>query len=153
MKEGHSKMQNLNYEKFELMQYLNSPLFTNMNRNLLLALRTRTVRGIRKDFKGLYRDTQCPFGCETDDTLQHILECIVIKQNHKSTEVIHASAKYEDIFSNDIIKQQNITELYNQLLETRDKIIMNMSFVNNPGPVHGHQAVQNQFIHFGNYNK
>ena len=74
MKEGHSKMQNVNYEQFELMQYLNSPLFTNMNRNLLLALRTRTVRGIRKDFKGLYRDTQCPFWCETDDTLQHILE-------------------------------------------------------------------------------
>ena len=135
------------------MQYLNSPLFSNTNRNLLLALRTRTVRGIRKDFRGLYQDIQCPLGCGIDDTLQHVLECIVIKQNHKSTEVTHASAKYEDIFSNDISKQQTITELYNQLLETRDRIIMNMPVSNNTGPVHGRQAVQNQFIDFGNYNK
>ena len=68
MKEGHSKMKGLKYEKFELMQYLNSPLFSNTNRNLLLALRTRTVRGIRKDFRGLYQDIQCPIGCETEDT-------------------------------------------------------------------------------------
>ena len=120
------------------MQYLNSPLFTNTNRNLLLALRTRTVRGIRKDSRGLYQDIQCPFGCGKDDTLQHILDYIVIKQNHKSTEVTHTSAKYEDIFSNDVIKQQNITELYNQLLETRDKIMMSMPVFDNTGPVHGH---------------
>ena len=146
MQEGHSKMRELKYEKFELMQYLNSPLFSNTNRNLLLALRTRTVRGIRKDFRGLYQDIHCPFGCLIDDTLQHILQCTVIKQNHTSVEVTQTSAKYEDLFSDDVIKQHNITELYNQLLETRNKILMSMPVANNTGPLHGHQAVQNQCI-------
>ena len=42
--QGHSKMDNIKYDKFESAPYLNSPLFNNDSRSLLLALRTRTVR-------------------------------------------------------------------------------------------------------------
>ena len=66
-------MKNLNYEKFELMSYMNSPLFNNNNRELLLALRTRTVRGIRTDFKGMYKNNECPLECGDIDTLENVL--------------------------------------------------------------------------------
>ena len=38
VKRGHSKMQSLSYETLQLQEYLNSPLFNNESRNLLLRL-------------------------------------------------------------------------------------------------------------------
>jgi hypothetical protein len=85
LKQTHSKMDNLQYGKFEASTYLTSPQFSFDNSSLLLALRTRTVRGIRNDFGGLYPDKTCPLGCGEIDTLQNILTCAVLKQNHVSS--------------------------------------------------------------------
>ena len=146
MQKEHSKMRNIKYNKFELTSYLNSPLFNNENRILLLALRTRTVRGIRNDFRGMYADNLCPLGCGDEDTLENVLTCSVLKQHHTSKEVTSTIIKYEDVFSKDINKQQKSTELYNQLLEVRNRIIKSIPVANNTGPVHGPQAVQNRSI-------
>ena len=140
----HSKMQNLKYLKFELSSYMNSPLFSNNNRSLLLALRTRTVRGIRNDFKGLYSDNTCPLKCGDIDTIENILTCRVLRQHHTSNEVTRTNIDYQDIFSQDVEKQQKVTELYNQLLETRNHLIQSIPVASYTGPVHGRQAVQNQ---------
>ena len=144
MKQEHSKMQKVNYEKFEMMQYLNSPLFSNNNRILLLGLRTRTIRGIRNDFRGLYPSNLCPLGCGDIDTIENLLSCRVLKQYHVSKEVTPADVKYGDIFCQNISKQQKVTELYNQLLDTRSRIIegIPVATCTNTGPVHGPQAVQ-----------
>ena len=83
MQQGHSKMKLIKYEKFELTPYLNSPVFNNSNRILLLAVKTRTVRGIRSDFGGLYPDKMCPLGCGEIDNLENILSCRVLRQHHK----------------------------------------------------------------------
>ena len=123
MQQGHSKMKLIKYEKFELTPYLNSPVFNNSNRILLLALRTRTVRGIRSDFGGLYLDKMCPLGCGDIDNLENILSCRVLRQHHKSNEISHTDIRYQDVFSADISKQQKVTEMYNQLLEIRNTII------------------------------
>ena len=123
MQQGHSKMQNLKYEKFEMASYLNSPLFYDNSRSLLLSLRTRTVRGIRNDFRGLYSDISCPLGCGDIDTIENVLTCSVLKQYHRSIEVTESNIEFHDIFSQDIFKQLKVTELYHQLLETRNKII------------------------------
>ena len=50
LKEGHSKMEKLNYSKFEKASYLNSPMFNTESVQLLLALRTRTVKGMKMTF-------------------------------------------------------------------------------------------------------
>ena len=141
LQQSHSKMENINYDKFELSPYLCSPLFNNESRSLLLALRTRTVRGIRSDFGGLYPDKSCPLGCGDMDTLKNILSCKVLKQSHASHDVTNSDIRYEDIFSSDINKQKQVTELYRQLLETRNKIISSQP-VANTGPVHRVQALQ-----------
>ena len=136
-------MQKVNYEKFEMMQYLNSPLFSNNNRILLLGLRTRTIRGIRNDFRGLYPSNLCPLGCGDIDTIENLLSCRVLKQYHVSKEVTPDDVKYGDIFCQNISKQQKVTELYNQLLDTRSRIIESIPVAtDDTGPVHGSQAVQ-----------
>ena len=78
LQKTHSKMKNIHYEKFEMSNYLNSPLFSRNSRTLLLGLRTRTVRGIKCDFPGIYKDRVCPVGCGEEDNLQNILKRKVI---------------------------------------------------------------------------
>ena len=110
VKRKHSKMQSLSYETYQLQEYLHSPLFNNESRNLLFRLRTRTVHGIRCDFKGMYSDTSCPVGCGQSDTLQHIITCVVLKSFYRSTDISICDTKYEDIFSDNIKKQKSITK-------------------------------------------
>ena len=135
LKQGHSKMDGLKYEKFEKAAYMNSPLFNSESVALLLALRTRTVRGIKNDFRGMYPDIKCPLSCGEDDTLQHVLECSIIYSNHTTSDLTSSDIRYEDVFSSDIIKQKQATELYRQLLEVRENLL-NSQPEALTGPVH-----------------
>ena len=103
-KEKHSKMNGLVYTKLEKASYLGSPLFNNENVKLLLALRTRTVKGIKNDFRGMYPDNLCPLSCDTPDTLQHVLECPVLQQYHTSQEVSTSNIRYTDVFTENVRK-------------------------------------------------
>ena len=161
LKSKHSKMQNLHYDSFEIAPYLKSPYFKSYDMSLLLALRTRTVRGIRSDFSGLYQDKMCPLGCGDVDTLQNILTCKILKQYHMSKDITNSDIRYEDIFAADIIKQKQATELYKQLLDIRNDVIQS-SPVAETGPVHCEKALQKYSILstkdiysivFGNSNK
>ena len=76
-------MDNLMYSKLELQPYLHSSLFGTEDMQMLLALRTRTVRGIKSDFRGMYQDEQCPLGCGNKDTLPNMMSCSVLKNLFK----------------------------------------------------------------------
>ena len=133
-------MSGLTYNKYQLQEYLVSPIFDNESRNLLFRLRTRTVSGIRKDFKGLYPDTTCPLGCGDTDNLQNILTCKTLISHHKSSQVSRSNICYEDIFSEDPRKQKQVTELYRQLLQIRNEIMSQP--VATTGPVHSSNTLQ-----------
>ena len=136
LKQGHSKMDGISYTHLEKASYLNSPLFNSESSRLLLALRTRTVNGIKNDFRGLYADIKCPLMCGEDDKLQHILECSVLKSHHTSSSVMsNNGVSYEDVFSSDVSKQKQVTELYQQLLEIRSNLIKSQPEAVT-GPVH-----------------
>ena len=72
---GHSKLDNLTYQKLEISNYMNSPIFNSQSVQMLFALRTRTVRNIRTDFRGMFPDVDCPLGCGHIDSLPNILIC------------------------------------------------------------------------------
>ena len=115
---------------------MKSPLFNSESVKLLLALRTRTVEGIRSDFKGLFPDTSCPLGCGKPDTLQNILACSVLTSLHTSVNPAVSSVQFEDIFSSDVTTQKQVTELFMELLKLRTSI-MNDQPVVGTGPVQG----------------
>ena len=106
-------MQAIHYRIFKLQDYLSSPLFNNESRNLLFRLRTRTVIGIKSDFKGINSDTTCPLGCGQSDTLQNILACTVLKRYHASTS-IGTDIEYEHVFSEDTKKQKRMESTQRQ---------------------------------------
>ena len=129
-------MDGISYTQLEKASYLNRPLFNSESSRLLLALRTRTVNGIKNDFRGLYADIKCPLMCGEDDKLQHILECSVLKSHHTSSSVMsNNGVSYEDVFSSDVSKQKQVTELYQQLLEIRSNLIKSQPEAVT-GPVH-----------------
>ena len=118
---------------------------------MLLSLRTRTVRGIRCDFPGIYKDRKCPLGCGEEDTIPNILKCSVLKKNFKSDSVSNGKIQHEDIFSDNVKKQKEVTEmyantLYGKLLETRNKIINNSLPVACTGPLQSTPTLQNHSV-------
>ena len=73
---------------FALQPYMQSELFNEEMASLLLALRTRTVRGIRTDFGEMFPDKSCPLeGCSLPDSLCHILVCTVLTGAARSSTV------------------------------------------------------------------
>ena len=86
--------------------------------SLLLALRTRTVRGIRSDFGDMFLDKQCPIeNCLELDSLPHLLTCRELQgEVPRSPEV-----QYSDVYSVDLQKQLAVTELYSRLLAVRER--------------------------------
>ena len=115
-----------------MSSYLNSPLFSSDD---MRVLRTRTVDGIRNDFRGIFPDIFCPMVCGSDETIEHLLECTVLRTEHTSEILSQSDVKYLDIFSSDIMKQKQATELFKQLLEFR-KNLLNSPPVATTGPVH-----------------
>ena len=128
-------MDKISYDKFEMSSYLNSPLFSSDDMKVLLALRTRTVEGIKNDFRGMFPDILCPLSCGSDDTIEHILECTVLRTEHISDILSQGDVQYQDIFSSDTMKQKQATELFKQLLEVRNNLL-NSPPVATTGPVH-----------------
>ena len=123
LKQKHSKMTNITYESLKVKPYLTSPIFNLETRNLLFRLRTRTVSGIRADFKGIYSDLSCPLECGDNDSLENILSCKILLSFYKNTSVCHGQISYSDVFSDNIKKQQEVTELFRNLLEIRNERI------------------------------
>ena len=78
IKETKTKMDNISYEhSFNCQPYIHT--LTRAQSSLLLALRTRTVRGIRSDYGDMFPDKQCPLpGCSEPDSLPHTLACQVL---------------------------------------------------------------------------
>ena len=124
IQKSHSKARPIVYENFEMQEYLSSQKFSTEYRNLLFRLRTRTVQGIKSDFKGWYDDTLCPFGCNTEDTLKHVIECKVLTEGN---QLIKDTIHYEDVFSTELEKQYNVTRNYSNLLEVRNTKLTNLA--------------------------
>ena len=114
---------------------MQSPLFTVHDATILFALRTRTLRGIKDDFRNMYADNMCPLECGNVDTIKHLLACTSLQSNLESQFLTHNQVKYEHVFSNDIIKQKEATETFKNLLTLRDNLLNNLP-VSNTGPVH-----------------
>ena len=116
-------MDNLSYKKLEIQSYMQSPIFDTERVEMLVALRTRTVRRVKNDFRGMFQDVACPLGCCNSDTLPNILTCPVLQDQLKSETVATQQIVFRNIFSPDTAKQKQVTELYIQLMEIRSKLI------------------------------
>ena len=117
------KMKDLEYHSLKPMPYLTSTMFTQKKASLLLALRTRTVRGIRSDFGKMYPNQTCPLeGCTHLDTLASLLTCPVLRSQSRHL-LNNNNVQYEDVFAADLERQRAVVEVFDRLLEVREEML------------------------------
>ena len=74
-------------------------MFDHESVQLLLALRTRTVRGVKTDFRGMFNDVKCPLGCAHTDTIPNILICPAILAQFQTSDAVKETVKYNNIYT------------------------------------------------------
>ena len=127
MQAKHSKVSEIRYEKFEKQSYLQSPIFSNEDVEVLSNMRSHTTRGIRDNFKQMYLNNQnCPLECwppgdtPARDTQEHLLVCSKLKLKHQT--VANEDINYEDIYK-DVSKQKAVVTVMKELLDQRNYLL------------------------------
>ena len=120
IKESKSKMDNITY----MSSFLPQPYMLNMTRDqssLMLALRTRTLRGIRTDFGDMFLDKHCPLpGCLSRDSIPHLLVCPVLLAAVPAEET---AVQYGDVFASCLAKQTQAISRFSQLVKARTSLL------------------------------
>ena len=120
LKSSHTKTQNLS--SYKLQEYLESENLTYKQKQLLFSLRTRSIN-VKTNYKSKYKHSNL-FCTLCDDRLveseSHLLEC---KSTLEQLGNI-GDARYEDIFSPEISRQEKITKIYEKVLKLRQNFIL-----------------------------
>ena len=103
-KERHSKMENLNYFKLKLQNYLRDKNISVDEARNLFRYRTRVAK-FKQNMKSSFSVATCPFCLVQPDTKAHTFQCPDLKLKVK------LEGNYCDIFSENIPKDISITLL------------------------------------------
>ena len=120
LKAGHSKVRENIYSGLLGPQvYLTDRSVTTQQRSVIFGLKSRTLRGIKHNFKTQYpENTLCPLCERFEDTQEHVGCCPVlldIKPQEKP-------GPYQQIYGS-VQQQKEFTNIYIQLLQLRDKLL------------------------------
>ena len=124
IKATHTKVQNNYYKNMDKPQeYLTSKLFSNQQCFLIFAMKSKTLRGVKANFKNLYSDnTLCPLCERSIDTQEHIAHCQVLKNCIAGENVINYSH-----LTGTLEQQSSFIASYEKLLEVRDELLLEAS--------------------------
>ena len=136
MQAEHSKIKCIKYTKLAIQPYLKCSSFTNKECDLLFALRSKSVRGIKANTPSAHRQNIfCPLcGNETNsqDDQEHILKCHKIIEDLKQhyVELVH-SLEYTDLYGT-THQQKAAVEIYMELLEVRSRLLEDIKVETSP---------------------
>ena len=116
----HSKIKDIKYEVLETQTYLKSQLFSTRQANMLTALRSHCVRGIKSNFNKFYKNQlNCPLQCNTEtpyiDTQEHTLNCSSLKKSPEATSI--------SFMYGNVDKQYELAKKFSSLMRSREKIL------------------------------
>ena len=116
---GHSKSINLVKTKLQREKYFEDPKFSKSEAELLFALRTRTIRNIKKNFPTQFNNNmKCQLCSLHEDCQEDLLTCSELSKRVK----IPPDVKYSDIYES-TEKQIKIVKIMKQLLRTREVLL------------------------------
>ena len=117
---GHSKSVDLVKNRFERESYFEDNNFSKSEIELLFALRTRTIRNIKKNnFASQFSNNiACQLCFLHEDSQEHLLQCSELVTRVK----IPTDINYSDIFKGSE-KQLKIVRIIKQLLRTREILL------------------------------
>ena len=123
-KEKSEKVKSISYTRLELQNYLAHPLLTIDQTKFLIAVRARMLF-VRANYPNMQNEKFCPL-CTTElekvlDTQEHLLDCKIINLN--CTEIIQSDIKYEEVFSDNLNKQAEVSLILENRFAMRKKLI------------------------------
>ena len=126
----HKKVKDISYPRFEIQNYLKSAKVRNQEADIITALRSRTLRGIKDNFHTQYsEDLNCNL-CEIQtDTQEHCMICpkilsnIVINKEH---------IRYDHIYGT-TDQHKEVAQLYLKLLKGRKGLLLEKESNNENG--------------------
>ena len=117
--QGHSKSEDLIKSRLIREEYFADNRFSRSEIELLFALRTRMVPGIKANFSSQYNDVFTCDLCQVAVCCQeHILSCAKLKQHVD----IPKDVSYSDLFRN-TDKQLKIVKIFKKLLRKREVLL------------------------------
>ena len=120
----HEKVRDISYEKLEIQAYMISPLFTREEVENLAALRSHSVRGIKKNFSSWYKpNLVCPLGCLVEDDQSHLRHCgpLLAELSTIQKEAVHHT-QYQDIYGS-LEQQKAAIVAFSWLLDARERLL------------------------------
>ena len=119
-KQGMSKLKDLKYDKLKFQSYLACSQMNNREKRLAFSLQTRMVN-LSSNY-GLKINCKVCKGPNTEDNQLHLFQqCTTLKQ--LCPELQNNDSKYEDLFSNDVVKISKIVKLFDVALRKRAEIL------------------------------
>ena len=119
-----TKCRYVDYNKFEMQDYLKSDLLTTYQKKLCFQLRTSSYP-VYKNIPYLKEDTLCPCCLLFEDTMSHQLVCSTIHSN--TNKICNRIVSIEDVFSRNIENQAKLTSVFEQAIKRRKIILNNIS--------------------------
>ena len=115
VKKSQSKCSQVEYNELKIQSYVTTDLLTTEQKKLLFQLRSGTYP-VFANQKYLHSDILCPCCREEDDTISHQLSC---RFQSDVNSQLDASLTSEDIFSQDIQRQCQVTMMFDQAMNRR----------------------------------
>ena len=126
LKNSHNKIKNIQYKKLRLQTYITSQNLTEKEIQNLFALRSRMIK-VKRNFSNMYKQNlNCTFGCETEESQEHQLECESILDKLEDEKFLLAELEYADLFGI-LQKQEEIIQIFSKILKVREELIANIS--------------------------
>ena len=122
IKMSHSKVKNIEYSKFEMAPYLYDKRFSIYEKTTLVKLRS-SMSDCLGNFKSRVVSTSCPCDLSTLQTQEHLLTCVIIRDNcvkvRQNNDVV-----YNDLFLS-VDRQLPAVRLFADILETMSRVMPN----------------------------
>ena len=117
LKAKHSKVMNLDHQNLIMQTYLEPNEMSVQECKFMFALRSRMV-DVRANYREKYFVAICPSCKLEEENQEHLLSCI----NLQTTGTIaNSTPEYQDLFSNNLRKQVNISRILRAQFKLRNK--------------------------------
>ena len=115
------KAKDLRYSELKMQEYLKSEHLSNDEAKVMVALRSKCLKGIKGNFKHMHKVCQhCPLQCNIEepqeDSQEHLLKCKAVGGSNIEMDFMHASHVEQGLLAKEVLRVMTIRE---QLLEDR----------------------------------
>ena len=128
LKDSHSKMSKLKYTELKLQNIYKSENINSYQAKNLYRWRTRTW-DFRTNYRSKYSDLKCQLCLSHIDKDELFLSCQVIINEVPSVRS-NKTLKYEDLFSDDVEKQEKIGKLLDVAYKKRVELLSKLAIQN-----------------------